>query len=253
MKKLVFQFFFLLLPLLLHATDVLIVADEQGPMAVMQSDLVSQGHAVTMVDQAQLPTGLSGYDAVFQYIHGAMTEATSQALIHYTRQGGRLILLHHALASARMNNPAFLAFAGLHLNPRDHPQTPWKVLGNVIHTVVNLNPSHYISSNQVSYPQTIRYRCAGPLVVEGDFPAFDLPQTECFLNQQFTDGYEKTVLFGFQTTDPETGVVIQQDRSGWLKPAGKGWIIYLQPGHAKADFAHPSFRQIIRNCLTWEP
>jgi len=42
-----------------------------------------------------------------------------------------------------------------------------------------------------------------------------------------------------------------QDRAGWVKSAGKGWVVYLQPGHCEADFQHPIYRQIVLNALTW--
>jgi hypothetical protein len=237
----------------LSMENVLILADEQAPMEKLQADLLERGYQVQMVDQAGLPENLASYYAVFQYIHSTMEQATSQAIIHYARQGGRLILLHHAIASARWKNPDFLKFAGIHLDPRDHPDTPWKVLGNVTHTMVNVNPGHYITTHNLDYPKTETYQCAGELTVRRGYPAFDLPNTEVFLHQQFTDGYAKTVLFGVKTKHPETGEVIMQDRSGWLKPAGKGWVMYLQAGHATADFTNPRFLQVIHNCLTWTP
>ena len=77
--------------------------------------------------------------------------------------------------------------------------------------------------------------------------------TEVFLNQHFTDGREKTVLFGFQIADPDTGVVHMQDRAGWYKAVGAGLVFYLQPGHAASDFQNPNFAQIVLNCLQWQP
>ena len=105
----------------------------------------------------------------------------------------------------------------------------------------------------MTYPGIVHYRSTDTLSVPGEFFAFNMENTEVFLNQQFTDGREKTVLFGFLCTDPETGIIIMQDRSGWLKPSGRGWLFYLQPGHSVSDFKNRFFLQIIRNCLTWKP
>ena len=35
--------------------------------------------------------------------------------------------------------------------------------------------------------------------------------------------------------------------------AGKGWIFYLMAGHAASDYSNSVYRQIIENCLTWQP
>lgn len=234
------------------ASSLLIIADEQANMKQLQKFLQEKNYAVQLVDQSQLPKDIAGFFAVFQYIHGTMTEETSASLIKYTNEGGRLILLHHALASARLKNPEFLAFAGIHLDPRDHPKTPWLVL-ETTHTIVNLNPSHYITSTNMHYPKTELYQGSDALRIEREYPAFDLPNTEVFLNQQCTDGTEKTILFGFKTINPKTGQMVQQDRSGWLKKAGKGWIIYFQAGHSSSDFQNPLYLQMIQNALTWNP
>ncbi len=35
--------------------------------------------------------------------------------------------------------------------------------------------------------------------------------------------------------------------------AGRGLLLYLQPGHTADDFRHPAFGQIVLNALAWEP
>jgi type 1 glutamine amidotransferase len=163
------------------------------------------------------------------------------------------VLLHHAIASSRLKSPDFLRFVGIGISPRDDPKTPWRVVSNVTFTLVNLKPGHYITSHDVTYDRTVEYRSPDSPDLAGKFPALDLPDTEVFLNQQFTDGREKTVLYGFRLEDPQKGTVTMQDRAGWLKPAGKGWIFYFQPGHAEADFKNRNYCQIVWNCLTWKP
>jgi len=231
---------------------LLIVADEWKPMEALGAFLRARGtYEVECVEQDALPPALSSYAAIFMYIHGRMHRPCEKALVAYAEGGGRLIILHHGVASARLQNPDWLRLTGIHIPPRDHPTHPWRVIGNTTHTLVNLAPGHYITTHKVTYGREVEYASPERPDLRGTFPAIDLKKTEVFLNQQFTDGNAKTVLFGFRCTDG--GKVIMQDRSGWYKPAGKGWVFYLQPGHCESDFKNPNYCQIILNCLTWKP
>jgi len=232
--------------------EILIVADEQEAMHALAASLRAQGGIEsTMVGQKGLPADLAGFPTIFMYVHGGLKAKTEHALIAYTRAGGRLIILHHGLASARAKNPDWLAFTGMYIAPRNHPTHPWRVVGNTTHTLVNLHPQHYITSHKVTYDRTVEYQSSDSPSRPAKLPALDLPDTEVFLNQHFTDGREKTVLFGFMCQDGDK--TIMQDRSGWYKPAGKGHIFYLQPGHRAEDFKNRNYVQIILNCLTWKP
>jgi len=232
---------------------VLILADEWKPMNVLAEALRAKGRYQTKcVEQKLLPRDLSDYAAVFMYIHGPMTRRTEKTLIDYANGGGRLIVLHHGIASARIRNPDWLRLTGIHIAPRNDPKHPWKVLGNTTHTLVNLQPGHYITSHNVTYGRTVEYQSSDSPSLPARFPALDLKNTEVFLNQHFTDGRVKTVLFGFRAEDA-AGKTIMQDRSGWYKPAGRGWVFYLQPGHSVPDFQNRDYCQIILNCLSWRP
>jgi hypothetical protein len=236
------------------AAKLIIVADEMPAMGVLAEFLRTEGkYTVQCVQPKDLPKDLSGYFAVFQYLHGPMDAATEKALVAYALAGGRLVMLHHGLASARVKNPDLLKICGLAIPPRTDPKTPWRVIANVTFTLVNLAPRHYITSHGVTYDRTAEYKSSDDRALPAALPALDLPNTEVFLNQQFTDGREKTVLFGARCTDPATGQVHMQDRGGWYKAAGKGWVFYLQPGHLAADFKNRQYCQIIWNCLTWRP
>ncbi len=232
---------------------ILIVADEAEPMNALAEVLRDQGKYQTKyVGQKLLPQDLGDYAAVFMYIHGRMTRRTEKILIDYANGGGRLIILHHGIASGRMANPDWLRLTGIYMAPRNDPKHPWKVVGNTTHTLVNLQPRHYITSHKVTYGRTVEYQSSDSPSRPGKFPALDLKNTEVFLNQHFTDGREKTVLFGFRVVTA-AGETIMQDRSGWYKAAGKGWVFYLQPGHSVSDFKNRPYCQIILNCLSWQP
>jgi type 1 glutamine amidotransferase len=61
------------------------------------------------------------------------------------------------------------------------------------------------------------------------------------------------LLMGLKYTDAKTGTTYTQDRSGWVKPAGKGWVIYLMPGHTQKDFENPAYGRIVLNAIIWKP
>ena len=230
---------------------VAIVADDWPPMNALAKFLREEGcRDVRCVEQKLLPEKLSDCQAVFMYIHGRMTQPTEKALIDYATSGGRLIILHHGIASARRSNAAWLKLTGIHIARRDNPKYPWKVLGNTTHTLVNLRPGHYITTHRVRYDRVVDYLSSDCPSRPARLPAIDLKNTEVFLNQHFTDGRAKTVLFGFRAETAD-GKVVMQDRSGWYKPAGKGWVFYLQPGHCVSDFQNRGYCQVILNCLTW--
>lgn len=236
------------------AASVLILADEQAPMKPLAAFLEKNGGLETKcIDQGDLVEELSAHKAVFMYIHGAMTSRTEKMLIEYALGGGRLIILHHGIASARLNNPRWLQLTGIHITPREHPERPWRVVGNTTHTVVNLQPGHYITTHNVAYDRTVRYTSSDGPAIEATFEAIDLPHTEVFLNQHFTDGRQKTVLLGFKCSDVETGKTYMQDRCAWYKPAGKGYVFYFQPGHTAKDFQNKNYAQMILNAINFKP
>ncbi len=235
---------------------VLIVADERGPMDTLAEFLREAGSFETSyVEQDGLAEDLSsaGWGAVFMYIHGAMTRRTERILIDYAVGGGRLIVVHHGIASARVNNPAWLEMAGIWMNPRNHATSPWRVIGNTTHTIVNLRPGHYVTSHRVEWPVTIEYTPSDAPSMPQALPAIALADTEVFLNQHFTDGRVKTVLLGFHCVDPATGEVIMQDRGGWYKPAGRGLVFYFQAGHKAGDFAERNYAQMLLNAVEYRP
>jgi type 1 glutamine amidotransferase len=182
------------------------------------------------------------------YVHKELEKNAEQALINYANNGGTLIVLHHGIASAKMKNPAWLDFVGIRLNP---PQTDhgWKVLSQTTHTMVNLAPDHFITSNKINYNKVVDFVTNDSEVFSGNYQAFDLLDTEIFMNQQFADKSKKVVLYGFISGDGKE----MQPTSAWYQKTGKGWLFYFQAGHQIADFENKNFSQIILNTLNWKP
>lgn len=235
------------------ARKALIVCDETPQMEALAKFLRDRGgYETRTVTQEDCPDSLLEYRGVFNFVHGSLTEKVEDALIAYAFAGGRLITLHHGISSSKMLNKKWLRFCGVGLFRKDRDEGGWSVLGNIKAELVNLRVGHYITTHRIEYDGTTRYTPSDSPSIEQECPVLRFPRSEVFLNQHFTDGREKTVLFGVKGKDPETAKVYMQDRGGWFQRKGKGWAFYLQAGHATSDFQNRSYCQILLNCLDWD-
>ncbi|MDA1313501.1 MAG: ThuA domain-containing protein [Acidobacteria bacterium] len=231
---------------------VYIVHDETGPMEALAAALEAAGYTVSVDEQGPFAERLrqSAPQAVFMYVHGDIESGVEIDLINYAAKGGRLIILHHGIASAKVRSKRWLPFAGIAILPRDHATHPWRVLRGDVE-VVNLQPHHYVTTHNVEYPGKVTYRPSDEPSTEQQLDGFTLPDTEMFLNQHFTDGRRKTVLLGARVV--VDGKTYAQDRAGWLMPADSGHVLYFQQGHRAEDFQNPTFVQILLNAISWKP
>ena len=230
--------------------EVLIVADEFPAMEILARALKDQeGIYSTIVRQTEMPQSLSGYQAVVVYIHRELLAGPEEAFIQYTRQGGKLILLHHTLSSAKRSNAHWFNFLGFDILRKDVNEGGYKWIEGVDMQVVNLAPKHFITSNQVRYEGKFPYQreAAGRTK---DLPGFALRDTEVYLNHVYRS--PRTILLGFSYRD-ETKKVWMQDRGAWCMPAGKGWIFYAQPGHTALDFENPAYARILLHAVIFRP
>ena len=224
--------------------SVLIVSDEWPQMMIIFEELkrIEKYHADT-TSQENIDLGLNQYDAIFMYVHAVLIENVAEKLIEFTHNGGKLIVLHHGIASSKINNPNWLNFVGIELYPRDHNNYPWKVVHHTTHRMVNLAPGHFITSNNINYSEKQVFISDHGGSFSGTFDAFDLEDTEVFINQTFTDNHSKTILFGFVNDS------IMQPTSGWYEKKGTGWLYYFQAGHAQSDYRNMNFMQVLLNAL----
>ncbi len=230
-------------------TKILIVADEWSQMHALAREInEDKKFEIDSVGQENFPQDLKEYDFVFMYLHKVLEDKTETALINYAKQGGTLIVLHHGIASAKIKNPGWLEFLGIKLYPAEE-QYGWKVLQHTTHTLVNLSPNHFITTHKISYNKSIQFQSDYSEELKGEYPVFDLPDTEIFVNQRFTDINKKKILFGFIAEEAQ----IMQPTSGWYQKTEKGWLFYFQPGHQIADFQNKNFKQIMLNTLEWKP
>ena len=233
------------------AADVLIVADELPAMEVLAGRLKAQeGVAATVVTQDRMPPGLPGYAAVIVYIHRNLDAAAERAFIDYTTGGGRLVVLHHSISSGKRKNKDWFPFLGIELPTGDAEKGGYKWIEPATLGVVNLAPGHFITTNKVDYPTNLAFAAsaAGPAAPR---PGIVLPESEVYLNHVWTA--ERTPLLGLRYTDPKSGRTWMQDTAGWLRPAGRGLIVYLMPGHSALDFENPAYARIVVNAVIFRP
>ncbi len=235
-------------------TEVLIIQDELPQMKVLAGFLQAKGSlSVTIRDQASLPQDLSAYRAVLVFIHKDLQGTTEKAIINYTQKGGRLICLHHSISRVKAANKFYFDFLGVRLDqgPMAAGGYAYKASG---WSLVDLNPHHYITNFQVDWGQTATYTPSDAPSAEGTYPSMRLgDDSEVFINHKFTDGRAKTVLCGLVYYDKETSRTYMQDRGAWIKPQGKGTIVYFMPGHAASDYQKTGISQMILNAIRWTP
>jgi len=235
----------------LAADEVLIVADEFPAMEHVAGTL----KAVEAVDsrvvwQTNLPPDLSRFPAVMVYIHRDLKESAEKAFISYAQAGGKLIVLHHSISSGKRKNKEWFRFLGVTLPEGDVGKGGYKWTEGITQQIVNLNSSHYITAYGVQYPEQVAFKRA-PDAKEEVLPGLTLTDSEVYVNHQLEG--PRTTLLGFKYTDAKSGQTWMQPHAGWCKPSGKGWIIYLQPGHGVADLSNPPFERILLNAVVWKP
>jgi hypothetical protein len=241
----------LLVTLSLSASaEVLIVADEFPAMEVVAAKLKAEEQIDSkIISQKDLPGSLSAYQAVLVYIHRDLSEKAEDAFIDYAKQGGRLVVLHHSISSGKRKNPHWFPFLGVSLPEGDLSQGGYKWITSVTIQIVELNHNHFITTNKVVYPQSIQYATTNAAAHNGMLPGFTR-ESEVYLNHVHTEPH--TLLLGIKYTDANSGKTYMQDTAGWLKPADKGWVVYLMPGHTKQDFEDPAYSRIVVNAVTWK-
>jgi len=236
------------------ARKVLILFDEKPQMEVLAKRLKSEGYAVDFVSTKDKLPILDPYHAVVVFIHKVFPADQAEAVIRYTRAGGRMIALHHTISSAKAKTPDWLRFLGIELAKGDIEKGGYVWQEGVTLRLVNLAPGHYITTNKIEYPAKAEYKRFDREEPAQERDCVDFPGSEVYINHRFTDSKDKTVLYGLACRHPKLGEKTwMQDRGGWLKKAEKGWIFYFMPGHTVQELENPVFQQVIMNSLTWTP
>lgn len=227
---------------------VLIVADEFPAMQALAEKLkAAEGIDGTLVKQTEMPAELGAFPAVIVYIHGDLREQAERKLIDYANGGGRLILLHHSISSGKRKNQLWIPFVGVTLPFGEFADGGYRWIDPVTMEIVNLAPGEFITTHKVEWEGKTAYASADLGGGEKEYPSFTLHDTEVYLNHVFTGPH--TILLGLKYRDAKTGKTYMQDRAGWYKRAGKGWVLYFMPGHSVNEFSHATYLRIVLNAV----
>lgn len=205
------------------------VADEFPAMQTLARELEHRVQLTSeIVAQDKMPE-LGKYRAVFVYIHRDFAPAAEHAFIHYARDGGRLILLHHSISSGKRKNQDWLPFLGVELPVTPFEQGGYKYFDPADFEVVNAAPSH--------------------AVMKGAPDRVAITASEVYLNHVYSG--PRTTLLRIRFTEAKSGKVFDQPSGGWWRPAERGDVFYFMVGHKAADFEIPAYAQIIANAVTF--
>jgi len=237
--------------LVFATSNVLIVADEFPAMEHVVARLKARENVTSqIVWQTNLPPDLAQFSAVVVYIHGRLIEPAEMAFIAYTRAGGKLVVLHHSISSGKRKNKQWFDFLSVALPEADVEAGGYKWIEGINQQIVNLAPGHFITTHKVNYPEEIEFKSSA---TDMTLPGFTLKESEVYLNHVLAEDKTRKLLLGLKYADKSSGKTYTQSHAGWVKASGKGWIIYLQPGHDLHDLTHPTFERILLNAVIWKP
>jgi len=223
------------------AEDILIVADEIPAMQNLAKQWEEKTHLTSkIVMQTAMPASLAGFKTVAVYIHKDIAEGPERAMLDYARNGGKLMLLHHSISSAKRKNQDWLPYFQITLPTGKFEDGGYAYFAPATFDVVNLAPHHPITTKGVHYDKKVEYQGK-------QLDAFEVADTEVYVNHQF-DG-PRTKLLGIKYTEPKSGRTIEQDSAGWMMKRDKGTIFYFMVGHKDTDFDIPPYLQILTNAL----
>lgn len=236
---------------LLAEAEMLIVADEIPAMEVFARQ-VQQASGVhsRIVTQTNLPDNLAVFSTVTVYIHRALLEPAELKLIHYTTNGGKLLVLHHSISSGKRQNKYWFDFLGVRLPPGKLAEGGYTWIEPASWDIINIHPDHYVTTHRCEYDRFIDLGRSGKETGGDRFNGFHLDDSEVYLFHELIG--PRTLLLGFKYTDPASGKTYVQDRAGWHKRSGRGQIFYFMPGHSAKEFYHPVYRQLLLNAVQFQ-
>lgn len=211
------------------AQEVLIVADEIPAMEVLAQAFEKQESIhCKIVTQPDMPALLTNFKAVIVYIHKDMDSTAEKAFINYTKNGGKLICLHHSISSMKRKNEGWLPFLGVDLPKKDVNEGGYKYVGGINMAVVNLAPTHFITTNKIQYDSTIIYKKEAQ-TAEKPESGFVLYNTEAFVNHNLLS--PRTILLGFKSKT-------QQEKYG-CKTVRRGVCLWEKAGFFTVNLDTP--------------
>lgn len=198
------------------------------------------------------PTAADAYDVVVYFAHripnGANAQARQEAFVaalqRFVTAGGGLVSFHHGIYYTAGKESLQQLLAG-----QASGAVPWNTLDG--QNVINVAPGHFISSNGLSYAQTLAYADAAFGVAPGQYGYFNNTPDERYPQLQLLPGSGvRTALFASDYADNGTAHVLGYT---WRQPHWAGVAVVYQPGeyqpHALGA-GDPNF-QILLNALVY--
>ncbi len=232
------------------AQRVLIVADEIPAMEALAAHLQAKvGADSKIVTQAEMPASVAPYGTIIVYVHRELFEGPEKAILGHTREGGKLIVIHHSISSGKRKNKEWLPSFRVTLPTEKLEVGGYGYYAPATFEVVNLAPKHPVTTRGVKYEKKVKFAVGGS-GPEKECNAFTVPESEIFLNHRLEG--PRTHLLGLKWTDPRSGKNYMQDTAGWHMPLGKGSAFYFMVGHRKEDFGIEPYVQILSNALAYK-
>ncbi|MFX0099821.1 MAG: hypothetical protein ACFFCS_09570, partial [Candidatus Hodarchaeota archaeon] len=209
------------------------------------------------------------------YVHQPFKKKVDSSLIDYCKEGGTLVMLHHAIAQGKCLSDVWLPFCGVQIHRSVMEEFPWFVDNSGEMKLLNLQPGNEITSTSIDWPEKCTLQSSDEFIyserrpdktlletgvgremanpdvpeLEGrEFPALTIGPTELFINQILEPLKERVFLLGYSYHTKRVGKTYMGANAGWMLPRGKGRLFYLMAGHETSDFI-PPFCQLIWNCI----
>lgn len=232
----------------LAATPVLSLAADAEALLEIPTDQIEQA----TLRLQRPPTAADAYDVVIYFAHripaGANAQARQEAFVtalqRFVAAGGGLVSFHHGVYySAGKESLQQL------LGAQATGAVPWNTVDG--QNVINVAPGHFVSSNGLSYAQTLAYADAVFGVAPGQYGYFNNTPDERYPTLQLLAGPGvRTPLFASNYTDNGSTHVLGYS---WRQPDWAGIVLVYQPGeyqpHALGA-GNPNF-QILLNALVY--
>jgi type 1 glutamine amidotransferase len=174
----------------------------------------------------------------------------AQALVALLDRGQGLVMLHHALSGwpgwegwAEAIGGRFL-YAPAQLRGQHWPASGYRMAE---HTVDVVAPEHPICTGVDTFTVDDELYYA-PVLADRVVPL--LRSRADFDGAGFLSAYD-VVCNGHSTGVTCAGQPPASDLVGWTTTAGRSPIAVVQPGDGPSTFAHPTFRRLLGNALSW--
>jgi len=169
-------------------------------------------------------------------------QALTDALEAHLERGGGVIGFHHGMYAAEGKRTLLELLGG------EYAGATWDASEG--QDVVCLAGAHFVTANNMSYPETVSFELPGLGIAAGTYEQFvNVPDERYTTFTPFTvEGESRRYLFGSTSGGANTVLSYELQRPGW-----RGWVVTYQPGEHQPtalDVDGNNF-QILVNAIWW--